>query len=134
MFKKGDRVKVNLCKEIKKAKKRKNYIHSGVLKFWEEVNSSFGFVTKVISDDEIYIKMMDEYGLERVFSKDTLLLDLDIKRFPKLNNKDCTHTIGLYKSGRCRACGVKVRKNIKNIANSLKIMGVLKKYCNYVKR
>jgi hypothetical protein len=128
MFEEGDRVKINLCEEIKKAKKKKSYAHSGVLRFWEEIDSSLGFVTNVISDDEIHVMMMDESGLERIFSKDTLLLDLDVKRFPQLNNEDCTHTIGLYMSGRCRACGVKMRKNIKKIANDLKMMGTLRTY------
>lgn len=41
---------------------------------------------------------------------------LDIKMFPDRDNKNCKHTIGLYKSGRCRACGFKVTSNLRKRA------------------
>ena len=33
---------------------------------------------------------------------------MDPRRFPNLHDPDCLHSVGLYKSGRCKLCGFKV--------------------------
>jgi len=33
---------------------------------------------------------------------------MDPQRFPALRCNECSHTVGLYKSGRCVLCGFKV--------------------------
>ena len=49
------------------------------------------------------------------------LKNLDRKVFPNMGSASCTHTIGLYKSGRCRACGFKIMKNFRKRVNELKL-------------
>lgn len=44
---------------------------------------------------------------------------LDPKRFPRPGDPDCAHTIGLYKSGRCRVCGFQVMESLKKRARKL---------------
>lgn len=44
---------------------------------------------------------------------------LDPKMFPQIDNPDCTHTIGVYRSGRCRACGFKLLDNLRKRAHDL---------------
>jgi len=34
--------------------------------------------------------------------------NLDPKLFPNAGDPNCSHTIGCYKSGRCRSCGYRV--------------------------
>lgn len=34
--------------------------------------------------------------------------NLNKKQFPNKGDPKCSHTIGCYKSGRCRSCGYKV--------------------------
>lgn len=55
--------------------------------------------------------------------------NLDSKFFIRPGDPDCTHTIGLYKSGRCRVCGFKVMDSVHRRAwihniNLLKFSGV----------
>lgn len=72
-MKEGDRVKVFLDKEIKKAKskKKKHQICSGVLKLWEAINGHLGTITKIVNDDEVWV-VGDRTKRERIFSKETL--------------------------------------------------------------
>jgi len=70
----GDRVRIYLDEKIKKAEsgKKKDKICPGVLELWKKVNGKTGTITRVVSDDEIWI-----YGRrskqERMFSKETLV-------------------------------------------------------------
>jgi len=41
-----------------------------------------------------------------------MMNNLDPKFFPRPGDPDCTHAIGLYKSGRCRVCGFKVMDSV----------------------
>jgi hypothetical protein len=50
----------------------------------------------------------------------------DPRYFPHAGDKDCTHTIGLYKSGRCRCCGFKVMESLRKRANKLKLTYLIK--------
>lgn len=43
----------------------------------------------------------------------------DPKFFPNAGDESCTHTIGLYKSGRCRSCGFKVMESLRKRINKL---------------
>jgi hypothetical protein len=47
--------------------------------------------------------------------------------FPDRDNKNCKHTIGLYKSGRCPACGFKVTSNLRKRAYLLGLPAVVNK-------
>lgn len=51
---------------------------------------------------------------------------LDPKMFPDQGNEKCTHSIGLYKSGRCRACGFKVMESLRKRAYRLGLMHLIK--------
>jgi hypothetical protein len=50
----------------------------------------------------------------------------DSKKFPDAGNKNCPHTIGLYKSGRCRACGYKYSASLRKRAKALGLEFLLK--------
>jgi len=51
----------------------------------------------------------------------------DPRYFPNAGDKSCTHSIGLYKSGRCRSCGYKVTEGVKKKAHRLGLTYLLKK-------
>jgi hypothetical protein len=51
---------------------------------------------------------------------------LDLKMFPDQGNEKCTHSIGLYKSGRCRACGFKVMESLRKRAHRLGLTYLIK--------
>lgn len=53
-------------------------------------------------------------------------MSLDIKFFPQYGNVNCSHSIGLYKSGRCRACGFKVMESVRKRAWKFGLKNLLK--------
>jgi len=72
-MKEGDRIEVYLDKEIEKAKsgQKKYQVCSGVLKLWEAINGKFGTITRIVSDNEIWVKG-DRTQKERMFNSGTL--------------------------------------------------------------
>ena len=66
----GDKVKLNLSKEIEKAKARKDYTTPSVLELWEDINGKTGIITEIIND-RIWV-MGNITKKERCFSEDTL--------------------------------------------------------------
>lgn len=67
----GDKVKLNLSKEIEKAKSKKDYTTPSVLELWEKINGKEGVITEIIDDDKIWV-LGDRTKKERRFNKDTL--------------------------------------------------------------
>jgi hypothetical protein len=82
-MKEGNRVRVYLDKEIEKAKsgKKKYQVCPGVLELWEAINGKTGTITRIVSDNEIWV-VGDRTKMERMLSKDTLKLSK--KKMPKV--------------------------------------------------
>lgn len=68
-MKEGDRVVLHLNDELTKEGKKNH--HSSVIKLFEAINGKTGIITKIISDDEIWVKG-DRTKIERMFNKATL--------------------------------------------------------------
>ncbi len=122
-LKENDLVRIDLDEEIKKAKKKKSYVHSGVLKLWEKVNGTLCVITDFINDGEIWVS---NNAYEGMFNKNTL--KKMIRCYPNQGDKNCTHTIGLCVSGACRSCGLKVGENIIDKAERLNLSHLLDMY------
>lgn len=67
----GDKVKLNLTKEIEKGKCKKTAKPPSIIEFWEAINGFEGEVTQVVNDNEIWVRGK-RTGVERMFNKDTL--------------------------------------------------------------
>lgn len=69
----GDRVKLNLTKEIEKGKNKKTAMPPSTIELWEAINGLEGEITQIVSDDEIWVRGK-RTGAERMFNKETLEL------------------------------------------------------------
>lgn len=47
--------------------------------------------------------------------------EIEVK-FPNYKDPDCTHTIGVFKSGRCKSCGFKLLKSLTSRAFELGLL------------
>lgn len=70
----GDKVRIFLDEEIKKAEKTKNsrnpYAHSSVVELWKDINGRIGTVVSIDGD---CIWAVGEQGVYRFFSKSVLV-------------------------------------------------------------
>ena len=68
----GDKVKLYLDEEIKKAKKTKYYMTPSVLKLLKGINGRVGIISEINGED-IWVKGPN--GVARLFNKDVLKLE-----------------------------------------------------------
>jgi hypothetical protein len=68
-FKVGDRIRLNLAEEIKKGTKgkKKERKQPEMINLWEALNGRIGIISRIISDDEIWVKG-EQHGMERMFN------------------------------------------------------------------
>lgn len=69
----GDKVKVFLDEEIKKAekaKKSKPYAHPSVINLWKGINGRVGIISEIDGEN---IWVQGPQGLDRMFNKDVLV-------------------------------------------------------------
>lgn len=69
----GDKVKLNLTKEIEKGKHKKTAMPPSTIEFWEAINGREGVIVEVVSDNEIWVRGK-KTGADRMFNKETLEL------------------------------------------------------------
>jgi hypothetical protein len=69
-FKVGDRVKLNLEKEIEKETKgkRKERKQPEMINLWKALHGRIGIISRIVSDDEIWVKG-EQHSMERMFNR-----------------------------------------------------------------
>ena len=67
----GDKVKLNLTKEIEKGKCKKTAMPPSTIELWKAINGCEGEITQIVSDNEIWV-LGKRTQDERMFNKDTL--------------------------------------------------------------